>query len=142
MRFSRFFCSYEFLIKLTHCLQCGLWKILVLFLFCLFFVSCIYNLFTQRSGRNWNEWFGWKVFFIYARGIKKMYFYKLLVFLHIFIFAFIFCFIFIFIICSTLRNCKHALFFLSFGLLWFFVCPTPPSNNSRPRLSSLYPILF
>lgn len=67
-------------------------------LFCLFFVPCIYNLFTQRSGRNWNEHLYGKCLSYMLGGIKNMYFYKLLVFLHIFIFAFIFLFYFYFLL--------------------------------------------
>lgn len=69
----------------------------------------------------------------YADGHKEyVYFYKLLVFLHILFFAFIF--ILCFIICGTLRNCKHAFFFLSFGLLWAILFDRT-HNHSIP----LYP---
>lgn len=136
----------EFLIKLTHCLRFGLWKILVRFFWFFFFGCCFacssflvfitYSL-NARAAIETNDLYG-KCLSYMLGGIKNMYFYKLLVFLHIFIFAFIFLVLFLFsIICSTLRNYKHALFFASFGLLWFFVCTTPPSNNS-PALFPIY----
>lgn len=113
--------TYEFLIELTYCPRFVLWKILSVFWFFFFFTSCIYNLFTRCSGRNWNERFGWKVFFIYIgmpTGIRNMCISINYSYFYIFYFSLSFLFSFCFIICGTLRNCKHAFFFPSFGLLW------------------------
>lgn len=96
----------EFLIKLTHCLRFGLWKILVRFFWFFFFGCCFacssflvfitYSL-NARGAIETNDLYG-KCLSYMLGGIKNMYFYKLLVFLHIFIFAFIFLFYFYFLL--------------------------------------------
>lgn len=127
--------TYEFLIELTYCPRFVLWKILSVFWF-FFFTSCIYNLFTRCSGRNWNERFGWKVFFIYIgmpTGIRNMCISINYSYFYIFYFSLSFLF-FVLLFAARYGTVNTRFFFLSFSLLWAILFDRT-HNHSLP----LYP---